>query len=146
MSTQTETINTGQQATINTDRSKIFLFGNTTNKGLYNNSGYNDITIPAGTVLGRVASTGYLIPLKSNASDGSQFPVGIMYDDMTIQGGTTEEIYFCVSGDVAEEKVILQTTDTLETTVSSRRLRDRLAADTVGIRLVSSTEMTAFDN
>jgi hypothetical protein len=34
----------------------------------------------------------------------------------------------------------------METTISSRRLRDRIAADTVGIKLVTRTDNSAYDN
>jgi hypothetical protein len=52
----------------------------------------------------------------------------------------------CVAGDVAQEKLIFQGSDTLATVVSSRTLNDRIGADTVGVKLVSGTELTEYDN
>lgn len=146
MSDQTIVLNNGQQAIINTDISKIFLWNNRYENALYNNSAYGSVTLLAGTLMGRVAATGWIKPLASGAADGSQFPVGVLANDIIVDGGALETVSICVSGDVAEEKIILQGTDTMEVTISSRRLRDRIAADTVGIKLVQATEMTGYDN
>lgn len=148
MSSNQIVLNTGQQAIVNYDVSKIFVFGNRYENDQYiNNSGYDPITLLAGTVMGRIASSGVLVPLKSDASDGSQYPIGVLAQDLIIDSGATVTAAICVSGDVAQDKVIfVKPGDGLETTVSSRRLKDRLAADTVGIKLVPSSEMTAFDN
>src|SRR5690606_20531075 len=110
------------------------------------NSAYDAVTLSAGTLMGRVAATGWIKPLASGSSDGSQFPVGVLANDITVDGGDLVTVSICVAGDVAEEKIILQGSDTMETTISSRRLRDRIAADTVGIKLVTSTDNSAYDN
>lgn len=144
---QTTVLNTGQQAIINTDVSKIFLWGNRYLDADYTNpDGDYAVTIPAGTVMGRIASTNKIIPLESGASDGSQFPVGILAQDYTVDAGADQTMSICIAGDVAEEQVDLQGTDTLDTTVSDRTIRDRIMADTHGIKLVPGTEMTAYDN
>ena len=67
MSTQTEALNNGQQAIINTDTSKIFLWDNRYESATYNNGGYTDVTLQAGTVMGRITSTGRVVPLQSEA-------------------------------------------------------------------------------
>lgn len=147
MSSQNIPVNTGQQMTINTDRSQIFLWDNRTEKALYNNSAYGSVTLALGTVMGRVSGTGYIKPLVSSASDGSQFPVGVLSDDFIVEGGDLLELPIVVSGDVAAEKLVFVTaSDNLDVTVSSRRLRDRMGSDTVGIKLVSTYEMTDYDN
>jgi hypothetical protein len=146
MSTQSQALNTGQQAIINTDLSKIFIWNNRYENALYNNSAYDAVTLSAGTLMGRVAATGWIKPLASGASDGSQFPVGILANDITVDGGDLVTVAICVAGDVAEEMIILDGSDTMETTISDKRLRDRIGSDTVGIKLVQSTEMTGYDN
>jgi hypothetical protein len=146
MSSQTTALNNGQQMIVHTDTSKIFLWNNRYENATYNNSAYASATLLAGTLMGRVSATGWIKPLASGASDGSQFPVGILANDVTVDGGGLETLSICVSGDVAEEQIILQGTDTMETTISSRRLRDRIAADTVGIKLVTRTDNSAYDN
>lgn len=146
MSSQSVVLNTGNALFINTDTSKIFLWNNRYEEGFYNNSSYSAVTIPAGTLMGRNAATNYLKPLTSGASDGSQYPVGVLAKDYIVSASSTVQIFICVSGDVAEETVKLQGTDTLDTIISDRRIKDRIGSDTVGIILKDSTEMTGHDN
>jgi hypothetical protein len=141
---------TNNQAFITTDTSKIFLRDKRFEQGTfdYTNSTYDDVTIAAGTVLGRIASTNKLVVLTSAASDGSQFPVGILAQDVTVEAGDSysDTVNMCVAGDVAQEKLVFQGSDTLATVVSSRTLKDRIGADTVGVKLVTCTELTEYDN
>lgn len=146
MSSQSTPVNTNSQMTVNTDVSKIFLWNNRYDKAQYTNGSGAEVTLLAGTVLGRIHASGKVTPLTSAAADGSNLPVGILAHDVTVANGATVDLTYCVAGDVAEEKVLLQGADTLETVVTARRLRDRIAADTMGIKLVSATEMTSFDN
>lgn len=142
--------NTANQAQVNTDTSKIFIGCNRYQDFPYakTNSTYDDITIPAGTVMGRIGSSLKVVPLTSAASDGSQHPVGILAEDITILAGEsyTKDVTLCVYGDVNESKVVLQGSDTLDTLISSRTIHDLIGAETVGIKLVTTTENTSFDN
>lgn len=149
MSTTSSTVvlNTGQQAIINTDTSKIFIGRNRyDNTGYINNSSYQPITLLQGTVMGRVAATGVLKPASAQSTDGSQIPVGILAHDVVALQGETKNVFICVEGDVVENKVLFNLGDTMETVVSGRRYRDRIGADTVGINLIQSEELTDFDN
>jgi hypothetical protein len=147
MSKQEIILNNGQQAIINTDLAKIFVFNNRFENADYTNSGYDDVTLLAGTLMGRVSATQEIVPLKSDASDGSQFPIGVLNQTSVISGGNTVNLAYCVSGDVVEGGVILaKTGDTMNTVISGRSIRDRIGADTVGIKLVGGIEMTGFDN
>jgi hypothetical protein len=141
---------TSNQAFITTDTSKIFLRDKRFEQGTfdYTNSTYDDVTIYAGTLLGRIAATNKLVVLTSAASNGSQFPVGILAQDITVEAGDSysDTVNMCVAGDVAVERLIFQGSDTLNTVVSTRTLRDRIGADTVGVKLVSATELTEYDN
>lgn len=146
MSKQTILNNTGQQLQVNTDRSRIFLWENRYHDGNWlNNSQYDPLTLPAGTLMGRIKTTGVLVPLTSWATDGSQYPVGILADDITLDAGDTQQVSLCIYGDVAEAKVGLYGSgDSLDTVVDNRQLRDHIAAQ--GIRLIPTTDMTDFDN
>jgi len=146
MSTIDTVLNTGQQAITNVDTSKIFIWGNRFDKAEYTNSTYDAVTLPAGTLLGRNSSTLEVKPLTSGASDGSQFPVGILNETHTVEAGDTATLAYCVAGDVAKEMVILQGSDTLDTVVSSKTIGDRIGSDTVGVKLVATDELTGFDN
>lgn len=130
----------------NYDRSNTFVWNIRTEVGNYTNSTYDDVTLAKGTLMGRIAATNLLTPLTSGASDGSQFPVGIILADTVIEAGDTAEITICVAGDVVADKIVFQGSDDLDTVVSNRTLRDRIGADTVGIKLVGDNQLTGYDN
>ena len=147
MSSQSVALNTTNALTVNSDLSKIFIGDNRYENDSYiNNSSYNPITLLAGTVLGRISSSGIMVPCNASATNGSQYPVGILAEDIMVPAGTTRKVALCIGGDVAEEKVIFFEGNTLETVVDNRRYRDRIKGDTLGINLVPGTEMTAYDN
>lgn len=147
MSSQSTPVNTGVQAFINTDLSKIFIRENRYENDSYvNNSGYDPITLRAGTVMGRISATGILVPWTSTASDGSQNVVGILAQDMVIESGDTARASICIYGDVATEQVIFtRPGDAMETVVSGRRVYDKIKGETAGIRLITTDEMTNHD-
>lgn len=152
MSTVNQVLNTGQQAINNYDVSKIFIFENKFQDAPYNNSAYADVTLQTGTVMGRVTGTGYIKPCVSSATDGSQVPIGVLNETRTFAAGFLGNVGICVAGSVVAEKLIFITpTDNLDTSVTigavTRRMRDRIQSDSVGILLVEGTdELTKFDN
>lgn len=134
----------GKQLKVNTDLSRIFLWENRYNTGNFNNATYDPLEMSAGQLLGRIASTQGLKICSSAATDGSQYPVGILNSDITIEQGDEVPVAFCNYGDVAEDKIIFHNSDTLDTVVSGQSLRDRIHL--MGVRLVSSDEQTGYDN
>lgn len=150
MSTNSVTNNTGNFLSVNTDTSKIFIWENRYFSAPYNNSAYGSVTILAGTVMGRVTSTGYVKPCDSTASDGSQVPVGILAEDLIAAGGSLLNVSLCYYGDVAKEQLIFaRSTDNFDTTVTfatggTARMFDLIHR--AGLRIVSTTNMTDFDN
>lgn len=147
MSTQEVTLNTGNQLNVNTDSTKIFVWDNRYATGTSTtNSTYDDVTILAGTLLGKVSASQLVKALASGASDGSQYPVGILKEDTVIPAGDSAVLTFCVEGDVVESKVVLDPSDTMATVISGRSIRDRIGADTVGIKLVGQDQLTGTDN
>lgn len=146
MSEVTVVLNNGQQAIVNYDTRKIFVRENRYASAQITNGGLVDLVITPGMVLGRIGATQKVAILKSAAVDGSQFPVGVAAQDITLAPAASTELAFCIGGDVVEDKLIFDGSDDLDTLVSLRSLRDRLAGDTLGIKVVPSTEMTAYDN
>lgn len=146
MSSQTVITNDGNRAHVSTDTSKIFLWNNRyDNESYVNNSFYNPIVLPAGTVMGRVAATRRLVPYQGGASDGSQFPIGVLADDYTVDSGKNVQVSLCIAGDVNQDELNFYYVGTgLNNVVSSRTVADWLLL--VGINLVQSTEMSAPDN
>lgn len=146
MSNQNITNNTGNQLWINTNTAKIFVWGNRYTSADYTNSSYDDVTLAEGTLMGRIATTQEVVPLESGASDGSQYPIGVLLGGGVIPAGDTVAVTFCVAGDVEESLIVFQGSDDLDTVVDGRSLRDRIGADTVGIKLVAGTDLTNYDN
>ena len=145
MSTYTNVNDTANQTTGQYDRSIIFLGDNSYESQPFKVNAAI-ITLVAGTVMGRIHATGSVIPLVAAAVDGSEIPFGVLAEDVVIPIGDTPNLSICVEGKVAVEKLIFNAAETIATVVASRRLDDRLAADTVGIKLITSDELTTLDN
>lgn len=145
MSSQTVALNTGNQMIIHNDTSKTFLWNRRSQPGQIENSDlYDPVTHAEGTVMGRISATGLLTPFTSGASDGSQWPVGVLVGSHTIDEGDTRNVFICDDGDVAAEKLIFDGSDDLDTVVDGRQVRDWLKV--AGIKVITATEMTAEDN
>lgn len=129
----------------NRDTSKMFLFGNSFEGGTVE-APDDDLVLAGGTLMGRVSATGMLVPLESGASDGSQYPVGVLATNYAIAYGEEKEVKICTAGEIDSSFLVLQGADTLETVIDGRQLRDRIAADTVGLILRSVDQLSDFDN
>jgi len=146
MSTGTPRDITRNQIIVDYNFEKAFLFDNNYSAGEYTNSTGSEVTLNLGRVMGRIAADGKLLPLDSTATDGSQFPVGILAETVTVADGASATLNFCVAGEINENVLSFTGAETLDTIVDSRQLRDRIAGDTEGIKLVTSIENTNFDN
>lgn len=134
--------NTGQQLTVNTDTSKVFLWDNSFDKGTLVNSTYDTIEYPRGTLMGRNISTGDVEPYTSA---DNQLILGVLNETHSLEDGDEKEVAYCVSGEVAEEMIVLQGSDDLDTVVGGKLIRDKIKSET-GIILRTSTENTNYDN
>lgn len=131
----------------NYDTSKIFVRDNEFQTATYTNPESDDVTLLKGTVMGRISASNKILPLESNASDGSQFPIGILADDYVVDYTESATLTFCKAGDVVQSKIIFANgTDTVATVVSGRTLGDRIQGDSLGINLVGGDQLTAQDN
>jgi len=147
MSTATEITKTNNFLHTDYDVSKIFVFSNRYEKATLLNASGGVASFLPGTLMGRIAASGKIVPLESAAVDGSQYPVGVlktMVTDLAIAGEI--EVNVCIAGDVVENKIILDGSDTLETIIELKRIKDRIKSDTMGIQLVGSAELTGTDN
>lgn len=140
---------TGNELFVTYDLSKIFLWNNEYNLEPVNNSTYAVETYVPGTAMGRVSSTGLLVPFTSGANDGSQYPIGILNRGIVLQAGDVRNVNICISGGVAAEMIVLSGSDTLDTTVANaggRRVRDLIASQSAGIQIITSENLTFGDN
>ena len=142
------TTNTATQAIVNTDKSKVFLGDNETTTLTYTNTSGAEKTISRGLVFGQISATSLALPLESDASDGSQYPYGILMNEtLTLAIGASATVTLVTTGGVDEDKLIFENgTDTLATAISGKTLRARIGSDTVGVRLIKTIENTRTDN
>lgn len=144
-----QTITNGvYQLKVDTTTEKIFHERVETIKMEYTNSTGAEKTLLAGLVIGRILIGGKALPLKSDATDGSQYPVGILFNEsVTVANGATVTLTVANVGTVNKNGLIFENgTDTLATAVDGRQLGDRIVSDTQGIKLVELSEITRYDN
>lgn len=157
MSTVTTVNKTGNQAHFDYDVSKIFVNNNRFNSGLFDEPvGSGEYTLLQGTLLGRIAATGKLKICSIASTDGSQFPIGVVTQSVTMaESATGVTVNYCIAGDVVSSKLLFSGSETLDSVVTviaagplatdyKRLLRDLIQS--IGIVLVSSDELTGFDN
>jgi len=123
------------------DYSKVFLFDNKYRTVSITASG-EDLDLAVGTLIGAVGTT-YQV-YKSGTANIQL--IGVLAEAVEISDGNSTTVTICIGGKVAEDKLVLDGTDTLATVVSNKTIRDRLASDTMGIELASTDELTASDN
>lgn len=146
-SSATTSLSTSNARFTNFNWFKMFLGNNRHENAVFENGdSYDDVTIAVGSVMGRIAATGKVVLLDKDASDGSQFPVGINTEEVTIGAGDEANLSLCVAGEVDANGLVFVTGTTLATVISGKTVEDRIASDTVGIHLVTGTDLTAFDN
>lgn len=132
------------------DISQVFLGDLKTTDGetLLNSSG-GELTYPIGTLLGRVEASGKLVPLASAAADGSQYPVGLLAQEITLADAAEGKVCVAISGNVDSGKITLDGSDDLDTVITNaggRTIKDAIHADTLGIFLIPVRELSKTDN
>lgn len=146
MSSITEVTRTSNQVNVSYDFAKLALGDNEFITGVYTPAGNG--TLAEGTVFGRISATGKLKPADKDATDGSQYPVGIFYNAIggakTVVAATDYELTLINKGKVDAGLLTFATGESLDSVVSDRQYRDHLAA--IGIILESPSQLTDLDN
>ena len=131
------------------DTSNIFIGDNKTTEPdntLENLTGA-EVTLPIGTLVGRISGSQNLKVLESGSTDGSQFPVGVLLDSYTIAAtSTVSNVAIVIGGEVDQTRLIFQGTDDFDTVVADRSYRDRIASDNLGFVLRNQVDLSKFDN
>lgn len=153
MGTATTTIQTNNQLKVDYDFAKIFLSNIEVSEETptYTNGTGSEVTLKAGTPMGRITASGKVTPLASAANDGSQYCVGVLIRDYTVANAADQEVTLVVAGEVRSSFVEdnLDGSDTLDTVVTNnggRRIRDVIQGDTAGIVLKNVTDNMVADN
>lgn len=146
MSSITEVVKTGNQLNTSYDVSKVALGDNEFIQGQFTAAASEDIA--EGTVFGRVHATGFFKKHDKDATDGSQYPVGVFYNGIggskTVVNGTTYTITLISKGKVNSSMLVFATGESLDSVVSDRQLRDHLAG--IGLVLETGSQLAALDN
>lgn len=146
MAEVTGTSYSGGMRVTNYSNEHLLIFGNEFESADFENTDAYEATLALGTVMGRIAATGKVVPVDSSASDGSQFPVGVLASDYVVESGDTISVRMVVAGEINGNMLVFPNGETLDTVISSKQMRDRIASDTVGIKLSFPDELSALDN
>jgi hypothetical protein len=141
------------------DYSKLFIFNNKYRTAVVTNSSGSDLVLTKGMLMGRIYSSGKIKQSLSTATDGSQLPIGVLAQSVTIANGADATVSFCISGEVAREGITFAGSDGYSTKVYAMGATDSPADsdDTClglledwlwqrGIQTVASVENTKADN
>jgi len=146
MSSVTQISSTNNQQITNYDVSKLLLGGNEFVDIDLTASG--EVVLLPGMIMGKVGATGLLLAADKDATDGSQFPVGVVIEGKTIADGETKSIRLVNKGAISEDKLNFLSIETLDTLIGAannqRSYRDYL--NDLGLILQTGTELTAIDN
>lgn len=140
---------TKNQAAFDLNRSKLLVFGNSfVRDATYRNVSGSAESVAEGQLMGKIAASGKWTVCKSGASDGSEVPRGIFMDTLTDVANATDvnNVTICVGGKVNRAKLVLNGSDTLDTTVDSVRMEDLLIANSKDLELVTINDDSEFDN
>jgi hypothetical protein len=146
MSTVTNVLATGNQLTTNYDTTKFLLGSNSFIEADITAAGGNGVLLQ-GMVMGRIAATQLIVPLDKDATDGSQYPVGVCVQTQTVADGVTKTITLVNKGKIAESIVNFKDgalTTAIGVANHQRILRDWL--NSIGLELMAGEELTGVDN
>jgi hypothetical protein len=100
------------------------------------------LTFPKGMVLGRITASGKVTFYASGAVDGTQFPMGVLMNELITTGAGDTEIRIMLTGQVREDKLLVWTAGVpvVPTTGERQLLHD------YGIIGLPDDELLRFDN
>ena len=145
---------TRNQITIDYQKKQLALmYPDTVRRDVLNNTG-SEADFLVGTIMGVVAASGKYVPMQSDASDGSQVPQAILFDDLegVANGAEVEDALLLNSGDVNSNLLVFaKEGDTLDTLVTSaggeaKSIRDWLIQNCKSLKLVAVEDSSEFDN
>lgn len=129
---------------------QIFLGGNKFKDYTYTNSTGSTVTITIGTLMGTILATGKTAPQASGSTDGSEMPRGIAGQTFTVANGASAVIPVCFEGNVNQNALILNGSDTLTTAVRTASTGGGIIGDLItqntDITLWPSNELSGYDN
>lgn len=142
-----EVINTsfsGGMRVTNYSNERLLIFNNNFESGTFTNADAYETTLEIGTVVGRVSATGKIAVFDHSASDGSQYPIGVLASSYTVDGTDSAEVRIVTGGEINGNMLVFPNGETVETAVSSRQVRDWLQLANIVLRYPD--ELSELDN
>lgn len=142
-------LNTRNQSITNFDVSKFLLGDNEFGKGTHTDSGSGS-TLATFLLLGKVAVGGAIVELAPGASDGSQFPIGLLWlggsASITLAAAEAFTAEYVNKGNIAKSKIAFPSGVALSDIITGdgRTVEDYLNA--MGFVLLEGVELTGLDN
>lgn len=137
--------NTRNQSTAHYDCQSLFLFNNTYQEAVFNNTTAGVLELSAGTLVLRNATTpGQIKPAIAGATLADVIGVLKLEDPASLAAGETLPVNFCTGGDVDEALLQLPDGVTMDTIVGQKTLRDILNG--LGFSFKASTDNTKIEN
>lgn len=144
MATVNERVATSTQTKTDIDLADIFVkIGEVELGGI---TSATAVDLAKGTMISRIPTTGKFAIMKSASEDGTQYPVGVLAEDVSLEAATEKNINVVKSGIVDASGLVFNGADTIASVVDSRQYLDLIPSMTVGIELVSIDQLTNFDN
>jgi len=119
----------------------------------YTNSSGSEVALLKGMIIGRIEASGLAKQTVSTATDGSQIPIGVLIEDVTIADGDSSNLNIVIAGDIDYGMLVYGGSPA--DTIASKIYTDSGAAylgtlgdvlNGKGIRPIVTTQMTYEDN
>ena len=103
-----------------------------------------------GRLIGRVLASDKVLPQVATAVDGSEQPIGIAMETVTVADGRSVPLFYCYAGDINQNAVIFNTGESLATVVRTAStgggtLGDLITRNTT-LNLYPTIQLAAYDN
>lgn len=149
-------VNEENHAYMDITKKRVFLYDNDYVTETLKNETGSEKTYEKGTVVAKDPADGKIVQHDATAQDGTEFPVGVLAETVTIPDTNEEGVQVCIGGEVAENHLVLTGSQTLDGTAIGdvdgtkstyyRTIRDAIRGETKGIRLRKVDDLSGHDN
>ena len=144
MAEVTGTSYSGGMRVTNYSNEHLLMFDNQFESATFTNSDAYETTLAIGTVMGRIGSTGKVIPMDKDNSDGGRYPIGVLVANYTVADGEDAEVRMVVGGEINGNMLVFPNGETVETVVATRQIKDWMQL--ANFKLSYPDELSELDN
>lgn len=129
---------------------QIFLSNNKYKDYTYTNDTGSEVTLTVGRLMGTILASAKTYPQASTSTDGSEMPRGVLAQTYTFAIGASGTVAVCYTGDINQNALLLNGSETLATVVRTVSTGGGTIGDLItqntDIVLWNSIETTGYDN